>query len=270
MIPNIIHFVFGLKKQKEPFYFVYFLAILSAKIINNPEKIYFHYYYEPYGKWWDKIKKIVILNKVYIPEKFGNKPIIKIAHKADKIRMEILKKYGGIYFDIDTISYQSCSNLLNNNFVMAKEKMFINKSLINYKLGLCNAIMLSEPNSKFLEIWMYNYENYFNPNGWAEASVELPYKLSQIYKKHITILKQDVFFYPDCLHINDIFVNKQNISPLLLTLHLWESKSINYIKSIKNFDWGKKNSDTLYGKIMNNIYIKFKNNKDLYNLLVEM
>ena len=74
-IPNIIHFVFGLEKQKEEFLFPYYLAIYSAKIINNPNKIYFHYHYEPSGKWWNEAKKLVVLNKVDIPTHFGRKKI---------------------------------------------------------------------------------------------------------------------------------------------------------------------------------------------------
>ena len=45
MIPNIIHFVFGLKEQKEEFLFCYYISILSSKLVNNPEKIYFHYHF---------------------------------------------------------------------------------------------------------------------------------------------------------------------------------------------------------------------------------
>ena len=37
MIINIVHFVFGLKKQTEEFLFCYFLSVYSAYIINNPD-----------------------------------------------------------------------------------------------------------------------------------------------------------------------------------------------------------------------------------------
>ena len=56
MIPNNIYFVFGFKKQIEEFLFCYYLSILSAKLVNNPDNIFFYYHYEPHGKWWDKIK----------------------------------------------------------------------------------------------------------------------------------------------------------------------------------------------------------------------
>ena len=53
MIPNIIHFVFGLKEQKEEFLFCYYISILSSKLVNNPEKIYFHYHFEQHYKLKD-------------------------------------------------------------------------------------------------------------------------------------------------------------------------------------------------------------------------
>ena len=59
MIPNIVHFNYGLMQQTEEFLFVYYVAVLSCKIINKPEKIFFHYHYEPKGQWWEKTKKLV-------------------------------------------------------------------------------------------------------------------------------------------------------------------------------------------------------------------
>ena len=64
IIPNIIHFVFGLKPQENEFMFIYYLSVLSAYIVNKPDKIYFYYHYKPYGKWWDRLsEKIPIILK---------------------------------------------------------------------------------------------------------------------------------------------------------------------------------------------------------------
>lgn len=64
MIPNIIHFIFGLKKQTDEFLFVYYVAILSAKLVNNPDKIYLYYHYPPFGEWWEKTKNLCELVKI--------------------------------------------------------------------------------------------------------------------------------------------------------------------------------------------------------------
>ena len=49
-IPNILHFVFGLKEQNDEFLFRYYLALYSASKYNNPDKIYFYYHFLPHGK----------------------------------------------------------------------------------------------------------------------------------------------------------------------------------------------------------------------------
>lgn len=247
MIPNNIHFIFGLKKQTSELMFIHYLAVLSAKIINKPDNIFFYYHYEPYGKWWDKLKTFVELIKVKIPTKWGNEPIKHYAHAADFIRMNILFNRGGIYMDIDTITVNSYSKYLNNKFVMGRQTR---------PDGLCNAIMMSEPKSQFLKIWLCNYEQNFKstPPGtkhWDLASIKLPYILSKKFKNLITVLDPETFFIPNWDKCDMIFEKKNDINPKLLTLHLWESQSMKYLQNIKNYSWFKenKNSKTLYGKI---------------------
>lgn len=57
MIPNIIHFVFGLEPDfgGKVFCLVHYLAIKSALLVNKPDKIFLYYCYEPKGNmWWEK------------------------------------------------------------------------------------------------------------------------------------------------------------------------------------------------------------------------
>lgn len=243
-IPNIIHFCFGLKEQTEEFYFSYYLSILSAKLLNNPDKMYFYYHYEPYGKWWNSAKQLVILEKVEIPQYWGKKPLTKIAHKADKIRMDKLYEIGGIYLDIDTISVRPYIHLLNNECVLGLEKDK-NGNII----GICNAIMFTSPKSKFFEIWLSEYENNFNSHGWAEASIILPYKIYEKNKNTVKLLNNTSFFYPAWDEVDKIFKDSAEINSKLITLHLWETKSMDYLKNI-NIKWVYNNKDTLYAKII--------------------
>lgn len=247
MIPNNIHFIFGLKEQTSELMFVHYLAVLSAKMINKPDNLFFYYHYEPYGKWWDKLKTFVELVKVEIPIKWGNEHIKHYTHAVDFIKMYILFNKGGIYMDIDTITVNSYSKYLNNKFVMGQQTR---------PTGLCNAIMMSEPKSQFLKIWLDNYEKIFksNPLGTKElglASCKLPYELSKKFKNLITVLDPETFFIPNWDKCDMIFEKKNDINPKLLTLHLWENLSMKYLQNIKNYSWFKenKNSKTLYGKI---------------------
>lgn len=243
MIPNIIHFVFGLMEQTDDFLFCYYLAIYSAYLINSPDKIYFYYHYTPKGKWWDETLQIpnLILEKVIIPTHIGKKNIIKLAHKADKVRMDKLYERGGIYMDIDTISYRSYKHLLNRKVVLGKQIPYI---------GICNAIMLTEPKSEFFKIWLENYEEKFKAAGWNESSITLPYQLSLKNPELLTVMSPETFFIPSYNETYKIFTGNVSISSELISLHLWEKLSIKFIEKINGWEWATENKNTLYGKIM--------------------
>ena len=270
-IPNIIHYIFGLKKQTEEFQFVYYLSILSNILINNPVIIYFHYQFLPYGYWWEKCKKYLKLNFINTNNIFwGKKKIIKTAHKADKIRLDILLKYGGIYMDIDTITVKPYYELLKYDFVIGvQEKNFEGTNKILY----CNAILFSKKNDKFLKKWIDEYEEHFNPTGWCEASVHLPFivldKMDPINKLRIKILEKTAFYYPSYNETEKIFEGEHQIPNDLIILHYWNTYSEKYYKDINNFDWCLKNN-SMYSSIMKNllnIYLtKYKKDMNFINL----
>jgi hypothetical protein len=242
---NICHFVFGMKKQTEDFLFSYYIAVYSAYLINNPDIIYFYYHYEPYGIWWNKLKLIpsIKLEKIDIPTHIGRKKIIKTAHKADWVRMNMLYNKGGVYLDIDTICIKPWKHLLNRDVVLGKE----------FHDGICNAIMFTKPKSEFFKLWLDKYESHFNPNGWREASIVLPEILSKKYPNLVTLKESDVFFLPNHNETHKIFVDNKEIPKNLISLHLWETFSLKYMKNINDWSWAYNNSHTMYGKMLLNL-----------------
>ena len=253
-IPNIIHYIFGLEKQKEEFPFVYYLSIYSNHLINKPITIYFHYQYLPYGYWWDKAKKYLQLNYINANNLYwGTKKITKFAHKADKIRLDMLYKYGGIYMDIDTITYKPYHFLLDYDFVIGIQEDNYGK---NNRTLYCNAIILSKKNNIFIKKWMEEYEKHFNPIGWCEASVHLPniiYNNLTIYEKNrMKVLDKECFYYPLYTNVDKIFEDNEDINDKLITLHLWNTYSNKYYKDIQDFNWADTNN-SLYSKLIKNI-----------------
>lgn len=240
-IPNIIHFCFGLREQTEPFLLVYYLAVMSAKIVNNPDKIYMYYHYEPFGPLWERLKPHIILEKVELPTMIRDKPITQTAHKSDFVRMEKLIECGGVYFDIDTISYRPYKDLLNNECVLAWEI---------FPTHICNAIMMSKPNSEFMTVWNSEYYNYFKSDGWGEASVRLPAILYHNHPSKVKVLEADYFFRPSHYEMEKLFIRTDVPIPKnAVTLHLWESMRMDIIKSI-DLRWLLNNKDTLYSKFV--------------------
>jgi hypothetical protein len=187
MIPNIIHFIFGLKEDfgGKGFSFLHFLAVYTAWKVNKPEKMFFHYVFEPTGDWWAKAKPYLTLNKVNPPEEIFGNALAHFAHKSDVIRLDVLKKYGGIYLDMDVVCINPFRPLLEKKFVLGIEP----------GVGLCNAVILSEPNAEFLSLW-YNEYKTFDGNLWSYHSVQLPWILANRYPSLIHIEGKDSFFYP--------------------------------------------------------------------------
>jgi hypothetical protein len=297
-ITNIIHYIFGLIPQNEEFSFVYFMSIYSNYMINRPDIIYFHYQYEPYGYWWEKSRKYIKLNYIKCDDMaWGRKKILKYAHKADKVRLDILYKYGGIYMDIDTITIRPYKNIFNDNGIMnnginytindtdciigIQEENYLNRGLTLY----CNAILISARNSKFIEKWIEMYEKYFVTDGWCEASVHLPQKvinkLDEKTRNKIRILSQDYFYKPSYNEVDKIFEEIYTSSKLeeynnLLTLHLWNTFSNKYYKEINNngFYWSfkEKHQSTLYADCIKKVIGEGQKIKDsnIYNLSIIM
>ncbi len=58
MIPNVIHFCFGLSQDHggKPFSLVHYLAVRSAVEVNRPDAVRFYYCYEPSGEWWERAR----------------------------------------------------------------------------------------------------------------------------------------------------------------------------------------------------------------------
>jgi Glycosyltransferase sugar-binding region containing DXD motif len=270
MIPNILHFVFGMAPDfgGKPFSLCHYLSVRSAIELNKPEKALFHYQYEPEGEWWQKAKPLLVLNKVTAPDSFMGQPLYHVAHKADVIRLQALKETGGIYLDLDTISVKSLIGLLNNSFVIGQElkPTYIPKNWrqrIKYKLGwikenstnatgLCNAVLLSENNSDFVNLWLEEYKTFRSKGRdkyWNEHSVLVPEKLASAHPGKLTQLSPYAFHYPlyDKAGLHSMFEEATEFPEAYLH-HLWESFSWDQYLSKLTVE-GIKNNTTSYNLV---------------------
>lgn len=245
MIPNILHFVFGMAPDfgGKPFSLVHYLAVRSAIALNKPSAAYFHYAYEPVSAYWEQVKPLLTLNAVKAPEHiFGNK-LYHVAHKADVVRLQALQETGGIYLDLDTISVKSLTNLLTHSFVIGREEQPVFrpknwrqrlKQVMGWTgnndggaTGLCNAVLLSEKNSPFVNRWIDSYKNFRSQGRdkyWNEHSVQVPQQLAAARPGELTILGPRAFHYPlyDKAGLRAMFEEVHEFPEAYLH-HLWES-----------------------------------------------
>ena len=182
MIPKIIHFIY---LPGRPFSFVHFLAIYTAWKVNRPDFIYFHHTEEPTGKWWALARPLLRLNRVPdVTEVFGN-PVTYPAHKADIIRLEMLRQHGGIYLDLDVICINPFDPLLQHATVMGIEP----------GTGLCNAVILAQAQAPFIARWQDQYRT-FDGRRWNHHSVVLPGQMAKESPEQIELADKYKFFYP--------------------------------------------------------------------------
>lgn len=272
MIPNIFHFVFGMKPDfgGKPFNMVHYLAVKSAAVLNRPDEMILHYQYEPGGEWFEKARPCLTLNKIVAPTQIFGNPLLHVAHQADIVRLQALKETGGIYLDLDTISIKSLAPLRQYEFVIGKEfkpPIFytpwdrvktavrtLNPTAIwkeQEVYGLCNAVMMSEKNSAFISLWLEGYHNFRSKGKdefWVEHSVKLPYELSAKHPDLVKVLDPYAFHYPgyDAKGLKRLF-RKDLHFPDAYLHHLWETNAWNYLKALTPEI--VKAEDTTYNKI---------------------
>jgi len=181
-IPKILHFIYV---GGRPFSFIHFLAIFSAWKINQPDVIYLHHTEEPTGEWWTLLRPLVKLNRVAPVTQIHGNPVQYPAHQADVIRLEMLRRHGGIYLDLDVISINPFDPLLRNSVVMGIEP----------GTGLCNAVILAQPDASFIVRWQGEYHS-FNGQLWNYHSVVLPGELARKSPTLIKLAGKYDFFYP--------------------------------------------------------------------------
>lgn len=231
MIPNIFHFCYGLSQDfgGKPYSLVHYLAVKSAHDLNKPDEIFFYYTFEPEGEWWERTKEFVTGVRVDAPDNiFGNK-LVHVAHKADILRLNVLIEKGGIYLDLDTICCKPFTGLLNYKFVIGRQGRW-------RKMGLCNAVIMSEVKSEFAQIWYNEYKNFRSKGKdkyWAEHSVKVPLTLAKAHPDLLHIENYDSFHYPLYypLSLKNLFVYNKNY-PNAYCHHLWEGGS--WEKYLKN------------------------------------
>lgn len=253
MIPKNIFFIFGLREDfcGKPFDYFHYLNILSAKICNPDYQIYVYYHYKPESIYFEKLKKFCKLVKIKDFDSLINQYKYKFGEQlAGRIRLQLLNDYGGVYLDTDVVCCKSFNDLLSDDCVMCEEYgPFDGKQQL---AGLCDAIILSRPNSGFIRKWIQGYETDYREN-WNYNAVKMPLHIAQDNPNLITRLDTKSFFkfQWDEVGASQLFSENHDFSECYC-IHLWES--INYKFLIKyNRDYILQNNNTLsnvYKKIL--------------------
>ncbi len=199
VVPNIVHHTYD---YQHPSYFLY-LSIMTAQFYLKPTKHFIWVndegrfrrgHWESWqanaakGSWQSEFAallesgKIVAKLMTYPTHPPGNETtyVNEKAHRSDFLRFIVLKEHGGIYLDTDAFPTHSFDSLREHEFTMAFDNVVnSNKKAIN-ALRLNNGVMLSAPNSQFLQLWEKAYYN-FDPSSFDYHSSVVPFHLATEY-----------------------------------------------------------------------------------------
>ena len=229
-IPNRFHFVFGLTPQTEPFHLAYYLCLESCRVVNRPESITLYYHYEPYGPYWDLIKKHLCLVRVdlnsfvarFTYRERGTRRYA-YAHHSDFIRLEKLLAEGGVYADIDTLFVNEIPpKLFEQSFVLGREDDIISQTTGRRSRSLCNAFIMSEKGSEFGRMWLDDMAASFD-GSWSNHSTLLPQRLSEEQPELIHIEPARTFYKHMWTRegIRMLFEGCDADTSGVVSLHLW-------------------------------------------------
>jgi hypothetical protein len=214
-----------------------------------------HYLYEPKdNQWWEKAKQFVELIKYdSLPDIVyycNNKKVWRVEHQSDIFRLLVLKEYGGVYADVDTLFYKPFFPNLDKDFVLGTEAIFHMDSNQWQVNGLCNALIISKRDSKFLDLWFESYLSDYDDYDWNKMSVRKPFELAKENPSLIHIEPVEAFHKYDW-NLDFYYEDREGGDSGIYSKHMAESKVYHVLKIISRRSLLSQNS--LFSRMCKNI-----------------
>jgi len=230
-IPNIAHFVWGLKDEAEPFHLVHYLCIESCRQVQRPERIVMHCRHRPHGPYWELLEPHVTLAPADLAAEVTGAdyddwlvpPQYRYAHHSDFVRLDALIESGGFYADIDTLFVRPFpAEFFAEKFVMGREDDVRDELTGVVRPSLCNALLLSAPRSLFAVTWRRTAAGALDGT-WSNHSTLLPYELSEKLPGAVRVEPRGSFYEygPNSDDLARLLERPGDAPPGLFTIHLW-------------------------------------------------
>ncbi|MBV9951606.1 MAG: glycosyl transferase [Acidimicrobiia bacterium] len=229
-VPNIVHLVFGLRPQVEPFHLLHYLCVESCRRRLRPERIFLHYRHLPWGVYWDLARPHLELHEVDLVPEVSAVPAsasvpdeYRYAHHADFVRLDALIEHGGIYADIDTLFLAAPpASLFQASFAIGREPPVRDEVTGETRPSLCNALMLAAPGSPFAVAWRAQMAEHMNGT-WSNHSGFLAQRLCDAMPAEVVVVPQSEFLpYPPSRDGLAALFERDEPAPAASSIHLWE------------------------------------------------
>lgn len=224
-VRSIVHFIY-LKGYE--FSMHHYIAVKSAIATMKWNTVLIWNDVAPINNYWwimlEQIPNVHIIN-ITVP-KFCNRNEVKYAqHQADIIRLNVLYHLGGVYMDLDMLTL--------NNFSIVLQDLNEQQSICLCRETterLSNAFIACIQQSKFIEKWIEQYESQYGSaavDWWGGLSVVMPYKLSQTIPCKIL---DTCCFLPFDYTNTEFFKHNQSLLTTSLKfngvygIHLWDTE----------------------------------------------
>lgn len=183
-VPNVFHFVFGLRRRPQPFHLVHYLCVASCLEVNRPDAVFLYYRHEPRGPYWRLIAPRVTSVPIHAATpasrfRYRDRHVrrYRYAHVSDFVRLEKLLEHGGVYADIDTVFVNPVPReLFGHSFVLGREADVVDQRTGRREPSLCNAFIMAEPEAEFGRLWQTRMASVFD-GSWSTHSTLLPHTL---------------------------------------------------------------------------------------------
>ncbi|HUI04129.1 MAG TPA: glycosyltransferase [Acidimicrobiales bacterium] len=230
-VPNIAHFVFGLKERPEPLHFVHYVAIESCRRVLAPDAILLHHRHRPWGPWWDRVAPYLELRRVeLVPEVLGADyaddtvpAAYRYAHHADFIRLDALIEHGGVYADMDMVFVRPLRpDLFEHPFVIGAEPPVTDERTGALRPSLCNAVLMAEPGAAYARAWRAQMADELNGT-WSNHSGFLSQALRAQMPDAVHVEPPETFFsFPaDRSGLARLLEERHPVPVDALGVHLW-------------------------------------------------
>jgi len=175
VIPNHVHYI---RLQQPEIRFFEAVCMKSAFMVQRPKKLFIHSDTgPPTGRHWNQLldipgfKEALQVRDVPIPKQVFGSEFFWNAHRADVLRILILKKYGGIYLDNDI--------LVINNFDRYRNFEFV----LGWPDGewIGNMLLMGHREARFLTEFLETYK-LFRPDIWYYNGGEKPVR--EVLSRH--------------------------------------------------------------------------------------
>ena len=174
---RVVHFIFGLQKQIEPFHLLHYLAVASCAQVVDPDEIVMHVGDLPYGIYWDMVRPLVTVTRIDpqgrprgagATRHNGDHPELaaalarmpehmrpyRYAHVADVLRLDVLASSGGMYADIDTLFVRPVPHeLWHLDAVIGREHDVQYDDAPAPEESFSNALIMARPAAPFVIMW---------------------------------------------------------------------------------------------------------------------